>query len=60
MAGVPLRAEARRTRSRSRARIESQLIRRVDQIPSVHNAVEYLLSTYSIIKVGQKYFFMIW
>jgi hypothetical protein len=55
MAGVPLRAEARRTRSRSRARIESQLIRRVDQIPSVHNAVEYLLSTYSIIKVGQIY-----
>jgi|FrelakmetLWP11LW_1041352.scaffolds.fasta_scaffold694191_1 hypothetical protein len=55
MAGVPLRAEARRTRSRSRARIESQLIRRVDQIPSVHNAVEYLLSTYSIIKVCQIY-----
>ncbi len=55
MAGVPLRAEARRTRSRSRARIESQLIRRVDQIPSVHNAIEYLLSTYSIIKVCQIY-----
>ena len=51
MAAVPRRTEARRTRSKSRARIESQLIRRVDQIPAIHNAIEYIFSTYSIIKV---------
>ena len=51
MPGVPLRTEARRNRSRSRGRVDSQLVRRVDQIPAIHNAVEYLISTYCIIKV---------
>jgi len=42
--------ERRRSRSRSRQRIESQLARKVDEIPMVHDTIEYLLSTYSLIK----------
>ena len=47
--------ERRRSRSRSRQRIESQLARKVDEIPMVHDTIEYLLSTYSLIKVIQSY-----
>jgi len=43
--------ERRRSRSRSRANvIESKLAKRVDEIPMVHDTIEYLLSTYSLIK----------
>lgn len=52
VAGSGTRAtERRRSRSRSRANvIESKLAKRVDEIPMVHDTIEYLLSTYSLIK----------
>ena len=45
------KTEKRRSRSRSRQRIESELAAKVDEIPVIHNTVEYLLSTYSLVKV---------
>jgi len=44
------KTEKRRSRSRSRQRIESELAAKVDEIPVIHNTVEYLLSTYSLVK----------
>ena len=46
------KTERRRSRSRSRQRIESELIRKIDEIPMIHDTIEYLLSTYGLIKVG--------
>ena len=52
--------ERRRSRSRSRQKVESKLAQKVDDIPMVHDTIEYLLSTYSLIKVRSFiYFFMI-
>jgi len=42
--------ERRRSRSRSRQKVESKLAQKVDDIPMVHDTIEYLLSTYSLIK----------
>ena len=51
MAGGTKKTERRRSRSRSRQRIESELAKKIDDIPIIHDTVEYLLSTYSLIKV---------
>ena len=45
------KTERRRSRSRSRQRIDSELVRRVDEIPLVHDTMEYIISTYGVIKV---------
>ena len=49
--GGTKKTERRRSRSRSRQEIESELARKVNEIPMVHDTIEYLLSTYSLIKV---------
>ena len=49
--GGTKKTERRRSRSRNRQEIESELARKVNEIPMVHDTIEYLLSTYSLIKV---------
>jgi len=50
-ASPPLKkTEERRRRSSSRQRIDSEFIRKVDDIPVVHNTMEYLYSTYGVMK----------
>lgn len=44
------KTEQRRSRSRSRQRIDSEFIRRVDDIPIIHNVMEYVMSTYGVVK----------
>jgi len=48
--GGTKKTERRRSRSRNRQEIESELARKVNEIPMVHDTIEYLLSTYSLIK----------
>ena len=50
--GGTKKTERRRSRSRSRQEIESELARKVNEIPMVHDTIEYLLSTYSLIKAS--------
>ena len=50
--GGTSKTQRRRSRSRSRQRIESELVKKVDEIPAVHDTVEYLLSAYCLIKVA--------
>jgi len=51
--GSPLvkRAELRRERSRSRQRMESNLARAAEDIPEMRDVMEYVSSTYNVIKV---------
>merc|ERR1712062_936112 len=48
--GGTKKTERRRSRSRNRQEIESELARKVNEIPMVHDTIEYLLSSYSLIK----------
>ena len=50
--GGTKKTERRRSRSRNRQEIESELARKVNEIPMVHDTIEYLLSTYSLIKAS--------
>ena len=49
--GGTKKTERRRSRSRNRQEIESELARKLNEIPMVHDTIEYLLSSYSLIKV---------
>ena len=44
------KTEERRRRSSSRQRIDSEFIRKVDDIPVIHNTMEYIQSTYGVMK----------
>merc|ERR1712029_75991 len=44
------KTEERRRRSSSRSKIDSEFIRKVDDIPVVHNTMEYIYSTYGVMK----------
>ncbi len=44
------KTERRRSRSRSRQRIDSELLRKVDEIKMIHDTMEYLISTYGVVK----------
>ena len=46
------KTERRRSRSRSRQKIDIKFVQKVDEIPIIHDTIEYLLSTYSLIKVA--------
>jgi len=46
----PKKTEERRRRSSSRQRIDSEFIRKVDDIPVIHNTMEYIYSTYGVMK----------
>jgi len=48
--GGTKKTERRRSRSRNRQEIESELARKLNEIPMVHDTIEYLLSSYSLIK----------
>ena len=45
------KTERRRSRSRSRQRIESELAKKITEIPAVNDTYEYLISAYTLIKV---------
>lgn len=56
IAGSPLtlggtaKTEERRTRSKSRQRIDSQFLRKADDIPLVRSTVDYMWATYGVLK----------